>query len=71
MIEIDVFENYRTFDDPDEITYMTDFVCTVCGKQGQNYIDVDNMLICKGCLTKWIDLLNNKHLDHIERVGKE
>lgn len=71
MIRITVHENYRTFDEPDEITHKTNFSCTVCGKISQSYIDVDNILICKGCLGRWIEKLNNHHLDHlVQRVRK-
>ena len=70
MIQVNVHENYRTFDDPDEITYETNFTCTICNELSQNYIDIDNILICKGCLSNGIELLNKKLLDHIKRKGE-
>ena len=70
MIQVNVHENYRTFGDADEITYETDFTCTICDKLSQNYIDIDNILICKGCLSDWTELLNKKLLDHIKKKGE-
>jgi hypothetical protein len=64
MIQVDVHENYRTFDVPGEITYKTNFTCTVCGKISPIYIDIDNILICKGCLGTWIKILNETYLQH-------
>ena len=71
MIQVDVHENYRTFDTPGEITYKTNFACTVCGNIHQIYIDIDNILICKGCLEQWIKNLNKIYLDHIIKVERE
>jgi len=65
VIQVDVHENYRTFDEPDEITYLTDFPCTLCGEVSQIYLDVNDILICKGCLEDSIKLLNETHLDHL------
>lgn len=71
MIQVSVHENYRTFDEPDEITFRSNFACTACGELCQSYIDIDNILICKGCLENWIKLLNKKHLEHVVKKCRE
>ena len=71
MIQVDVHENYRTFDTPGEITYKTNFTCTVCGKIHQIYIDIDNILICKGCLGRWIKILDETYLEHAVKAGRK
>lgn len=67
MIQVNVYENYRTFDELDKITFRTNFSCSICGEVHQSYIDLDNILICKGCLNDGIELLNEKHLEHIKK----
>ena len=70
MIQVDVHENYRTFDTPGEITYETNFTCSVCGNISQIYIDIDNILICKGCLGRWTKILDETYLEHAVKAER-
>jgi hypothetical protein len=66
-MEATVFENFKNFGESGEINYKTNFTCSICGKFNQNYIDLNNILICKECLSNWINLLDNIDLKYIQK----
>lgn len=59
--DVRVFKNYRVYDNPENpLEFMTSMLCSTCGAQTENYILLveNNTLICKGCLSEFINILN-------------
>lgn len=65
--DITVFKNYRVYDTENDLEFMTEEKCEYCGCQVESYIKLkpyfDNgfpkmQLICKGCLSEFINMLN-------------
>jgi uncharacterized membrane protein len=66
MIEVRTFYNSR-----DQDGSVSDVACDCCGKIGAAYIEINNDLICKGCLDDWDKIINKSILkdvmDSVER----
>ena len=47
-----------------------DISCDICKNYSSAYISLDGLVICGGCLDRWIDLINKTILDDAVRKGK-
>jgi len=70
-LEVKIFENFRTFEN-DEIVFKTDLACRSCLKVSGNYILLEGWIrICKGCLSDWINMLNENRMEHIGNARRK
>lgn len=69
-IEVDVMENYRTFETPD--SYMTELPCSCCGQMSEQYIRIEGWIrVCKGCLSRWDHMLNERFQKHMKEAKRK
>lgn len=81
MKNVNVFENFRTFETPD--SYETEEVCGFCGKVSEQFIEIPpecddpngyhhcyESLICKSCLTRCIELLDKNFQEHMKKAKR-
>lgn len=67
-IEVDVMANYRTSKDD----HMTDLTCSGCGCQTEQYIRIEGWIrVCKGCLSRWTNMLNEAYQEYMKKAIKQ
>jgi uncharacterized membrane protein len=60
MIEVRTFYNSRNSDGS-----VSDVACDCCGKIGAAYVEINDDLICQGCLDNWTILINKSILQDV------
>jgi hypothetical protein len=71
-LEVKIFENFRTFDEKDKITFKTELPCRNCLKVSGNYILIEGWIrICQGCLNDWMNKLQKNYLDHVGNARRK
>ena len=63
MLQTKVYENYRKFDEND--SFKTYALCDLCEKPSELYFEIEGWIrICKTCLTRGIENLDETFIEH-------